>query len=206
MTTTNDILAGTGNSYGLVFDVEVHQHVSSSLTILGMDILVNSDDPLTYTISTTEGSWRDLDMTSAANFQQAFWTVASGTTSGNGLTTIHMTDFKDVILSSTERRQAFWIALNGDGLVYKNYDDRIVGSADEIKQKSSSEFDLYYGRAIMHYPFANPRQDFRDHKGFVGRLWYSLDTFSPSPTVSVCDTIFILSCRIFVTDTSFFLP
>jgi len=47
---------------------------------------------------------------------------------------------------------------------------------------------LYYGRAVMHYPFSNPRQDFRDYKGFVGSLWYSLDTFPPStsPTVSVC--------------------
>lgn len=186
MTTTNDIVAGTGNAYGLIFDIEMHQHVSL-LTILGMDILVNADGPLTYTISTTEGSWRDLDIESAVNFQQSFRTVSSGTATGNGMTKIRMIDFKDVTLSNKERRQAVWIALSGDGLVYKNYDDRIVGSADEIKQKSSSEFDLYYGRAVMHYPFSNPRQDFRDYKGFVGTLWYSLDSFPPStsPTVSV---------------------
>ena len=186
MTTTNDIVAGTGNAYGLIFDIEMHQHVSL-LTILGIDILVNADGPLTYTISTTEGSWRDLDIESAVNFQQSFRTVSSGTATGNGMTKIRMIDFKDVALSNKERRQAFWIAFSGDGLVYKNYDDRIVGSADEIKQKSSSEFDLYYGRAVMHYPFSNPRQDFRDYKGFVGTLWYSLDSFPPStsPTVSV---------------------
>lgn len=182
MTTTDDILAGTGNAYGLVFDVEMHQHVQT-LTVLGMDILLNSDGPVSYEISTREGSWRDLDMISAASFQQPFRVVASGTTTESGLVQIHMTDFEDVIISNSERRQAFWIALHGEGLVYKNYDDRIVGSANEIKQKSSSEFDLYYGRAIMHYPFANPRQDFREHKGFVGRLWYSLDPPSQSPTV-----------------------
>jgi hypothetical protein len=181
MTTTDDIIAGTGNAYGLVFDVEMHQHLPS-LTVMGMDILLNTDGPVSYEISTKEGSWRDLDMSSAADFQQSFRTVASGTTSESGLVQIQMTDFENVVLSSTERRQAFWIALNGEGLVYKNYDEGTVGSADEIKQKSSSEFELYYGRAIMHYPFVNPRQDFREQKGFVGRLWYSLDPPSPSPT------------------------
>ena len=178
MTTIDDVQAGTGNSYGLIFDIEMKEQLLS-LTVLGMDILLDIDGSIAYEIFTRVGSWRDLDMSLAISFQQSFESVATGTTTEGGLIRIPMDDLGDSILSSTETRRTFWISLNGEGLVYKDHDGVSLESADEMKQKSSSDFDLFYGRAIMHYPFANPRQDFQEEKGFVGRLWYSA---VPKPT------------------------
>eukprot|EP00585_Thalassiosira_rotula_P017978 CAMPEP_0196207830 /NCGR_PEP_ID=MMETSP0912-20130531/8665_1 /TAXON_ID=49265 /ORGANISM="Thalassiosira rotula, Strain GSO102" /LENGTH=367 /DNA_ID=CAMNT_0041482549 /DNA_START=134 /DNA_END=1234 /DNA_ORIENTATION=+ len=200
----NDLATGRGKSYGILFDVEATPSLShsSSAVIAGMDLCVTDTTLSThYEIWTKNGSWQEniALTTEPAAYLAGFRKVSNGSIPGKKkgggsaqhsgvFSTIPLGEFQDVKIKGGGARQAFWITLSDDILMFQSYADEesiegesIVGkivSRHDMKrggivQALSAELRIYYGAAVRAYPLklADAATDFWDNAGFLGRIW-----------------------------------
>jgi len=173
----NNMSAGRGKSYGILFDVETTPS-ASSLVIAGMDLYLETTSPTHIEVWTKAGSWQDVNDANpdySAGFRQVF----HGSITGKGasdFTKIALRDFQDVEIQGGHR-QAFWVTLSDNNLVFKSHEGEGISRHEmekSIVQTSSEEFNVFYGAAVRAYPLelADPETDFWFNAGFLGRLWY----------------------------------
>jgi len=173
---SRDLLMTTSDSsHGLLFDIQIHSTVSS-LTIIGMDLLIEATYSVEYEIWTKRGSWQDVNETNP-EYLSGFSLISNGTINGLGtsyLSTIPFEGFRDTRIEGGAR-QAFWVTLKESSLLVENYvgdirsDDGVV-----ITVASSPEFEVLYGSAVLRYPLerADPVSDFHRNKGFLGKIFF----------------------------------
>ena len=180
----DDLVTGLGKSYGILFDVETTP-TSSSLVIAGMDLyLVDTTLSTHYEIWTKTGSWEDIAVltTKPADYLTGFHKVSHGTITSkraaSDFSKISLQEFQDVEILGGGTRQAFYITLSDNLLLFKSYETPhgLVSSRHEmasIVQASNTALQVYYGAAVRAYPLelADPTTDFWDNAGFVGRIW-----------------------------------
>jgi len=183
---------GQGKSFGILFDIETSQnlHPFSSMFIVNMDLYVvdtTNDLPIHYEIWTKPGSWQDNNMsaptTNPEDYLSGFRKVSHGTISKgessylDDFSVISLKEFQLVQILGAGTRQAFWVTLSDNVLLFQNYETADgIASTDglgSIVQASNKELQVYYGTAVRAYPLdlADPSTDFRDNAGFMGRIW-----------------------------------
>jgi len=129
------------------------------------------------------GSWQDVVADSNPDYSEGFRRVSSGQITGRGpsdFTKIALRDFEDVEVQGGGYRQAFYLTLSDDRLVFhSNVGEgmsRHEMSDGDIVQASAADgrMDVYYGTAVRAYPLerAVPETDFWYNAGFLGRVWY----------------------------------
>lgn len=201
---SNELGRGQGKSYGIFFDVETTTSLpsSSSLIIEGIDLYVAAYDmtsPTHYEVWTKPGSWQEYESSQhadakskpVADYLRGFRKISHGTFTGkgqlvDGFTTIDRRQFQDVEIKGGNR-QAFWITLSDDILLFKSYytgvdvdgegvnaiisRSEMMGSS--VLQASNSVLKVYYGAAVFAYPLklVDQATDFWDNAGFLGRIW-----------------------------------
>lgn len=141
-------------------------------------------------IWTKKGSWRD----DADDFQE----ISHGTIVGTGVchaihtenctfASIPVGEFERVELLGGAVRQSFWVTLTTDDLVSQNYeqDQEYRRELEDVIQASTPDLDVYFGASVFVYPLevADQETDFREGRGFIGRIWYSLDGLAHNSTV-----------------------
>lgn len=169
-----------GKSYGILFDVEVNPSVAS-VVISSMDLYLDTKAIAHYEIWSKVGSWQDVDDVNqdSKDYFEGFARVSHGSVTGKGpldFTKIPLSDFHDIEIPGGHR-QAFYLTLTDDSLVFSNYDGENVSRhelASGLVQKSTEVINLFYGTAVRAYPLerADPQTDFWYNAGFLGRLWY----------------------------------
>ena len=171
-----------GKSYGILFDVEINPSVSS-LTISGMDLYLDTNALTHYEIWSKIGSWQDVNNNSNPDYFEGFARISHGSVTGKGsaeFTRIALGDFHDISLQGGQR-QAFYVTLSDDNLVFTNYEGDGI-SRHELSpgliQKSTDIINVFYGAAVRAYPLekADPMTDFWYNSGFLGRFWYKEGT------------------------------
>lgn len=164
-------------AYGILFDIEANPGVSS-LVISGMDLYLDTNALTHYEVWSKVGSWQDVNDANPDYFQ-GFSRVSRGSVTGKGaldFTKIALGDFHDVEISGGQR-QAFWVTLSDDNLVFSNFEGEGISRhelASGLVLKASEAMDVFYGAAVRAYPLelADPVTDFWYNAGFLGRLWY----------------------------------
>jgi len=183
-------LSGISKSHGLLFDIETNSNISS-LNIVSMELLIDSQGPIEYEIWTMKGSRHELDLTDP-NFFTAFYKVSEGILNANGVcetcgfSSIPLDQFQDVLIEGWRTRQAFWISLKQNTLIFQEYEDEKEShNLQVISQFATPEFEIYYGTAVLFEPInvVNPKLDFRGVMGFLGKIWYQAN-FMNEPSVN----------------------
>lgn len=171
-----DVLMTTSSSsHGLLFDIQIHSNVPS-VTIVGLDMLIEATYPVGYEIYTKTGSWQDNE--TYPEYHSAFHLISNGTIRGAGtsdLSRIPLDEFRDVMILGGAT-QSFYVSLNESSLLVQNYiqeariDDGVLATL-----ASTPELDILYGSAVLQHPLdsADPMRDFHSHKGFLGRIFYT---------------------------------
>jgi len=172
-----------GKSYGILFDVEINPSVSS-LTISGMDLYLDTNALTHYEIWSKIGSWQDINNNSNPDYFEGFARISHGSVTGKGsteFTRIALGDFHDIPLQGGQR-QAFYVTLSDDNLVFTNYEGEGISrhelSPGLIQKSITDKINVFYGAAVRAYPLekADPMTDFWYNSGFLGRLWYKEGT------------------------------
>ncbi len=180
-------LSGISKSHGLLFDIETNANISS-LNVVSMELLIDSQGPIEYEIWTKKGSRHELDLTDP-NFYTAFYKVSEGIINASGVcetcgfSPIPLDQFQDVLIEGWRTRQAFWISLKQNSLVFQEYkEEQEIRDLQVISQIAIPEFEVYYGTAVLYEPInmVNPRQDFRGVMGFLGKIWYQANFMNES--------------------------
>ena len=145
-------MAGSSNSHGLLFDIQIHSNVSS-LTIVGMDLLLEAAYSVEYEIWTKAGSWQDVfgNETNNQNYRSGFRQVSNGTINVVGtsdLSIIPLEQFRDVTIQGGAR-QAFWVTLKESSLLFQNHGRSIRSYDAEMLLTSSPKFEVFYGLAVL---------------------------------------------------------
>lgn len=180
-----DILANVSKSYGIIFDIRTHRNTSSVL-IVGIEVLVHSTDAINYEVWTMSGSWRDINTNETA-FHSGFEKIANGTFVGMGVcydcgfTPIPNDAFDSVFVEGSKAAQSFWVSLSADSLVFKNA---------EVPASSCDSFVVENGAAVLvsSVDDADTVFDLSDGKGFLGMVHYQvkfrdvIGTDSPTPS------------------------
>eukprot|EP00581_Thalassiosira_minuscula_P013151 CAMPEP_0183729392 /NCGR_PEP_ID=MMETSP0737-20130205/30126_1 /TAXON_ID=385413 /ORGANISM="Thalassiosira miniscula, Strain CCMP1093" /LENGTH=1010 /DNA_ID=CAMNT_0025961555 /DNA_START=121 /DNA_END=3150 /DNA_ORIENTATION=+ len=158
---------GRSKSYGILFDVESFDS-SLPVVIAGMDLYLDSSTSTHYEIWTKSGSWQNVN-TGNPDYKHGFRQISHGTIIGKGsseFTKIPLGDFEDVELIVGER-QAFWVTLSDNMLVFKNYEASGIsrhemGNFIQAGEYGKDEFQIFYGAAVRAYPLesADPVADF----------------------------------------------
>ncbi|KAL3773624.1 hypothetical protein ACHAW5_008211 [Stephanodiscus triporus] len=171
-----DVTTGRGKSYGVLFDIEATQTLSS-LVIAGMDLYLDKTSPTHYEIWTKQGSWQLMENENSDYFE-GFHQVSHGSITGKGpseFTKIEIKDFHEVNIEGGQR-QAFWVTLSDNNLIFKNNEGEGVSRHEigSVVQAASEAFNVYFGAAVRAYPLENadPMTDFWYNAGFLGRVWY----------------------------------
>ena len=189
-----DDMTNRGKSFGILFDVQTPSGGSglTSVVISGMDLYLDMTTSKThYEIWTKGGSWRDVvavdDENQITDYSVGFRRVSSGHITGggasSGLTRIDIGDFEDVRVPVGGYRQAFYVTLSNDRLVFRSNvgeEGVTIGRPEmldeDVVQASAVDgsMDVYYGAAVRAYPLetAVPETDFWYNAGFLGRVWY----------------------------------
>lgn len=180
-------LSGISKSHGLLFDIETNSNISS-LNVVSMELLIDSQGPIEYEIWTMNGSRHELDLTDP-NFFTAFYKVSEGILNASGVcetcgfSSIPLDQFQDVLIEGWRTRQAFWISLKQNTLVFQEYEDQKEShNLQVISQVATPEFEIYYGTAVLFEPInmVNPKLDFRGVMGFLGKIWYQANFMNES--------------------------
>lgn len=170
-----------GKSYGILFDVKTPSG-GPSIVISGMDLYLDTTSQTHYEIWTKGGSWQDV-ADSNPDYSAGFRRVSGGQIAGRGasdFTRIALRDFEDVKVQGGGYRQAFYLTLSDDRLVFRSNVgegmSRHEMSEADVVQASAADgrVDVYYGAAVRAYPLerAVPETDFWYNAGFLGRVWY----------------------------------
>ena len=176
----DDTTTNRGKSYGILFDVKTLDNGGSSIIISGMDLYLDTKSQTHYEIWTKEGSWQDVNESNPDYFT-GFRQISKGQITGKGaadFTKIELRDFEDVEIQGGGYRQAFYLTLSDNRLVFKSNAgegmSRHEMSVADVVQESSAYFEVYYGAAVRAYPLekAVPATDFWYNAGFLGRVWY----------------------------------
>jgi hypothetical protein len=166
----SSLFADAGKSYGMIFDIQTNQNISSVL-IVGMELLVYVNNYVDYEVWTAKGSWRELNVTKDVPMLSSFDLVANGTLLGRGVcescgfSSIPLAEFGDVLIDGAKTVQSFYITLSSDSLVFKG--------GSEVTQSCDS-FVVSGGSAVLAYPMKTiePTLDLSDNKAFVGVIYY----------------------------------
>ena len=161
----------------MLFDIVASPDVPG-LSISGMDILIDSSTTEEYEIWTKDPSSADFAL---ASF---------GSVTGRGmskLARIPLDEFDDVLVPGGTARTV-WVTLKADRLfVQSHVRSGLVGTRQGIVSTSAEAGDVMassddggllsvlYGEAVGAYPIeaAGPDQ-FADHRGFLGRIYYTV--------------------------------
>lgn len=204
-----DLFANVSKSYGMIFDITTHRNTSSVL-IVGVDLLVHSTDYFDYEVWTMSGSWKEINTDETA-LHSGFEKVANGTLLGVGVcqdcgfTSIPIDDFRNVYLTGPNAVQSFMIILSSDSLVFKN---------DETSGSSCESFVVDKGAAMLVDSVGDLDTvlDLSDGKCFLGVIHYqskfrdvlesdshkpsSTETEISNSTVSIGMYCYKLPCRV----------
>lgn len=168
-----DLVYDISKAYGILFDLETGE---SPLTVVSMELYLDTSFLAHYEIHTKEGSWKGK-----GNDLSGFRQVSHGSITGMGvcqqednctLATISSEEFQPILLPSMSRH-SFYVTLTTDDLIYQHLADSGGINYDDVEQASDSELTVYKGAAVLKYPLelADPTTDFRPG-GFIGRLIY----------------------------------
>ena len=174
----DDLLASSGgSSHGVLFDVRVRANLTS-VTIVGMDVLIEPTRPIAYEIWTKPGSWQDVPVAAAGarrDYRAGFQLVSNGTVDGQGISALAPLDGFASIEVPGDARQAFWVTLQEDGLRFQNFGPAAKLVDGGIAVASSPHLDVLYGTAVSAYPLEDADSEhFLDHRGFLGTIFYTV--------------------------------
>ena len=141
---------------------------------------------------TKEGSWKNpggMDSHDISGFREVSHGIVDGTgvchashSEDCNFASIPMENFESVVIGGGGSRQSFYVSLTTDDLISQDYmrDNERHRFLGDVLYASSPELDVYYGASVLAYPLglADPNTDFRDGKGFIGKLWYQTNNIT----------------------------
>ena len=182
-TITSEVMKnGRGEtSFGILFDVTINSN-SSSVTIMGVNLLIEAPYEVEYEVYSKPGSWQNVNETNP-DYMEGFELVSNGVVNGTGtstFSTIPLDQFEN-IAAQGGTQQAFYVTTKENTL-------RVITmeSAPPVLT-STPEFEVLFGSSVMQYPLFGPAVDpfsgsyLREDRAFLGRIHYAV-AVSPDGT------------------------